>query len=115
VCEAFGDRKIAVPLMLCSLSGPACRVVRKAVAPVLIVKRRVQSRYHRLVAATDLSEGSRVAMRYGGTLFSDSPLKVLHCFEPLPRRLTDGRTFQEARHQIASDEFAQFMYAADFP
>jgi nucleotide-binding universal stress UspA family protein len=59
--------------------GPvAKRVARKTVADTLVVRRQPRVAYHRIIAAVDFSEHSRVAVNRGLALFPDAEITVLY-------------------------------------
>ncbi len=53
-------------------------LLRQALVPVLVVKRRAHGAYERMLAATDLSDTSAGAIRAAGELFPDPPIHVVH-------------------------------------
>lgn len=65
------------------LGTTAERVIRNAAAPVLIVKRPARAPYRRLLAAIDLSEGSRAVLQGASRLArsGDRALDVVHAYQ----------------------------------
>lgn len=60
-------------------------LVRSAVVPVLVVKRKARGEYRNLIVATDFSGCSRRALECGAQLFPDAQIRLLHaCSPPFP-------------------------------
>lgn len=58
------------------------RVLRKAVVPVLVVRRRGRIDYRRIVVGSDLSEASRIALHTALAWFPQTPLLLFHAYRP---------------------------------
>lgn len=56
-------------------------LVRQSPAPVLVVKRRPQKAYKRLLVATDFSDCSIQALNAAADLFPDASLRVVHSYQ----------------------------------
>lgn len=74
------------------------RLVRRSPIPVLIVKRRAKQPYRSIVAATDFSTPSRLALDAAAAFFPDAALALLHAFEaPLAAFLGEEKASEAFR------------------
>ncbi len=65
------------------LGSTVARLARSLVQPLLVVRLRARTPYHRIVVATDLSEPSAHALRETVRLFPQRELILYHSREPL--------------------------------
>ncbi len=78
------------------------QLLRRLVAPILIVRNPVRSAYQHIVVTTDFSEPSGHALQVALRFFHDQTLHLLHAFEaPYSTLVSDterhSQTFREAR------------------
>jgi len=81
------------PLGRFLLGSTVERLARTLQQPLLIVRNRPRAPYRRVVAATDLSAGSRLALAAASTWFPDAELHLFHACEgpgALTAPTTDG-------------------------
>ena len=91
------------------------RVVRHASAPVLVVKRRAQGPYARVMIATDFSEVSAAALQTAVSMFPEAGLTLLHAYQVRFESLR-GREGPAAAHQVQIvDEADAFLQGAALP
>ncbi|KAF7598923.1 MAG: universal stress protein [Candidatus Dactylopiibacterium carminicum] len=64
------------------------RLLRRALRPLLVVRRPVESVYRRVLVAVDFSPGSLTAVKYARAVAPDATLTLFHAFEiPFEGRL----------------------------
>lgn len=102
--------------------GPVTlRVARMATSDVLIVRRQPRVPYRRIIAATDFSEPSRMAVDRALSMFPDAEITVLYSlpsrFDPM---LSDAGLFREemdasrdSRLEAAKDRMLEFAQSWD--
>ena len=76
------------------------RLLRRSSTSILIVRNRTRSAYEHIVAATDFSDSSGVALQVALRFFPSQRLSLLHAYEaPYQTLLTDPARYQDAHHQ----------------
>jgi len=76
------------------------RLLRRSTIPILVVRNRARSAYEHIVAATDFSDSSAVALQVALRFFPLQRLALLHAYEaPYQTLLTDPARYQDAHHQ----------------
>lgn len=90
-------------------------IVRHASVPVLVVRKRAERPYDRILVATDFSECSRAALLAAAAFFPEARLVLLHANPSA----TTGRYKVEGAaahlHSEAADDMAEFLAAAELP
>lgn len=84
------------------------RVIRTAARPVLMVKTRPRSPYHRIIVGVDFSEYSRRAIEFAAKLFPEGEFHIVHAFDvPFKAFLTgdDNRREASKGHQEQMEQF----------
>jgi nucleotide-binding universal stress UspA family protein len=56
-------------------------LVRKAAAPVLVIKQRARKAYRRIIVPVDLSNSSKPALKLAASLFPEAHITVLHAYD----------------------------------
>jgi nucleotide-binding universal stress UspA family protein len=74
------------PVLALPLGTTAQRLLGKTRSPVLVVKRRPDRPYRRVLTAVDFSSNSRKAMEYGSMIAPGALVTVAHVYEPLLER-----------------------------
>ncbi|MFN2258839.1 MAG: universal stress protein [Parasphingopyxis sp.] len=80
-------------------------VVRRARAPVLVVKKRAHAPYRSMVVATDFSDCSREALIAAAKMFPDAEIELVHAFHPAYGGLVD----QDDAREEAGEETLEMM------
>ena len=86
-------------------------LVRHASMPVLVVKRRPQAPYRRLLAATDFSGCSRAALEAAAALFPEAEFRLLHASHAAYEAWLDKAATTEAIAEEAEREMQLFVEA----
>lgn len=96
--------------------GTADRLLRRVGVPVLVVKDRPLGPYRRIVAATDFSEPSRLALETAARWFPEERLTVFHAYDAhMPRFLVDPRSYRREFLRGAAQECEAFLERVDKP
>ncbi|MEQ1941917.1 universal stress protein [Mesorhizobium sp. VNQ89] len=97
-----------------SIFGSATsKLVRKAAAPVLVVKKRGLEPYRRIVVATDLSAASAASLRLALRLFDPSAITLFHVYEaPFSRFLEERDLYEQKLKPGALDDVRRFAVEA---
>ncbi len=96
------------------LGATVDKIVRRASAPVLVVKTRARHSYRKIVVATDFSDSARQALEATVALFPRSAIAVLHGFAPAVAS-GQSKAWQEEEHRLAADACARFLAEAALP
>lgn len=99
------------PLGQLILGSTATTLVRKATVPVVVVKKRAQSPYGRVVVASDLSDASVAALEWALRLFAPSQVTLDHVFHLPFRGLVDDKDAYEEGGRANAMEQAQAFVA----
>lgn len=92
------------------LGATVDKVLRRAQAPVLIVRQRPRHPYAGIVVAADVSPASRAALRRTVAFFPDTPFHVFHAFDPpLDGLLSDPTGYREAFGELATRDLEAFL------
>lgn len=91
--KVFGDNQ---------LGSTAARIIRYANLPVLAVRRRAEVPYTSVVAGTDFSPASQLAILTGMTLFPDAQITLVHAFRISPD--LGGQSATNPIHKIETEE-----------
>ncbi len=86
------------------------RVIRTGASPVLLVKMRPRSSYHRIIVGVDFSEYSRRAIQFATKLFPKGAFHLVHAFDvPFKAFLTSDNNRREASkdHQEQMGRFVE--------
>ncbi len=82
------------------LGGPVDELIRKASAPVLVVKRRPKHAYKNILVATDFSDCSLQALNMAAEFFPDTRLHLVHAYhEPYLTWLYSEQVAQDAKSE----------------
>ncbi len=97
-----------------SIFGSATsKLVRKAAAPVLVVKKRGLEPYRRIVVATDLSAASAAALDMALRLFDPSAITLFHVYEaPFGRFVEERDLYEQKLKPGALDDVRRFAVEA---
>lgn len=88
-------------------------IIRNAEQPVLIVRRRVNTPYRRLLVASDLSNCSRAALLAAASMFADAAITLVHAFHvPYEGWLKSDDVTAEVRAE-AQEELDAFLAGID--
>lgn len=85
------------PLAGILLGRTVDRVLLRAPAPVLVVRRRGRIPYRRIIVATDLEAPSRLALHVALRWFPDTPVRLFHAYRP---PMSTGSEPDEARAEM---------------
>lgn len=86
------------------LGSTAERIIHRAAAPVLIVRRRVSGPYEKVVAATDFSPSSRHALLAAARVFPEAEIAALHAYRvPFEGFVSREGAEREIRLQAQAD------------
>ncbi|MHB8110000.1 MAG: universal stress protein [Syntrophorhabdaceae bacterium] len=79
------------PVQALALGTTSQRLLSKVHQPVLVVKRRAEKPYQRVLVATDFSPNSLRGLQYGQIIAPQALIHLVHVFEPLfERRMISG-------------------------
>lgn len=88
------------------------QVVRKATAPVLVVKRRPLGAYEAIAVGVDFSPCSRYALEVATTLFPSKKLNVVHAYHVPFEGFIDRDVAGEAWKKNVQRDFETFLHKA---
>jgi nucleotide-binding universal stress UspA family protein len=74
------------PIRALALGTTSQRLLSKVRQPVLVVKRKAERPYQRVLVATDFSPNSRQGLQYGQIVAPQALIYLVHVFEPLFER-----------------------------
>ena len=121
-CEAFGCELVVIGPPRSELlgrlppGGTVDRVLRRAGVPLLVVKDRPRGPYRHIVAATDFSAPSRLAVEAAARFFPEQKLTVFHAYEAhMPRLLADPTMYRRDYLKAAALECEAFLESVDKP
>ena len=79
-------------------------IIRNALQPVLVVRRRATAPYRRLLVATDLSDCSREALLTAATLFPETAIAMVHAFQvPYERWLKSEQVSADVEAEVRGE------------
>lgn len=84
-------------------------LVRRSPVPVLIVRRRAHRPYRRILAVTDFSLCSQVALEAAHDFFPEAQIDLLHVYGPSYGALLDREETARFAHDQAKREMAEFV------
>lgn len=90
-------------------------IVRHAAVPVLVVRKRAERPYDRILVATDFSECSCAALLTAVALFPAAHLVLLHANPSATTGRYKVEGAAEHLHSEAADDMAEFLAAAELP
>lgn len=93
------------------LGSTTARIVRRATAPVLAVRRRPDGPYRSIVSAVDFSDPSRHAFLSGRALFPSARLTALHAYRVEPN--WSGRNAERSIDIIEAEEREKVVEKAE--
>lgn len=97
------------PLGQSILGNTTTTLVRKSLAPILVVKKRDIAPYRRVVVASDLSEASSNALEVATRLFEPSQITLYHVFDvPFGAFVDDRTAYERDLEKGALDEARKF-------
>lgn len=88
----------------------AARIMRRAIQPVLSVRRRPEGPYRDVVAAVDFSDASLLAVRRGREMFPECRLTAVHAYRVAPD--WSGRDAEKTLDIVESEERKRVLAAA---
>lgn len=94
-----------------TLGSTTERLVRRAAAPVLVVRQRARHAYRSVVVACDFSPTSARALRSALTAFPDAACTLFHAVLPPLGGLVDGESTRQDLVRAARDEADAFLDA----
>lgn len=74
------------PVLELALGTTSQRLLSKVCSPVLVVKRKAEKPYQRILVATDFSSNSLKGLQYARVVAPHALIHVVHVFEPLFER-----------------------------
>lgn len=89
--------------------GTVDRLVRRAGAPILVVKSRARQPYKNIVVATDFSSASRAALYATEKMFPSARITLVHCFDAQQSSMTGSSDGSDPARQLAQDEYQDFI------
>lgn len=90
-------------------------LVRRANAPVLVVRNRARTAYRNIVVATDFSEHSRHALHVATRFLPHAQLTLFHAYDPVYAGWRDSESSPEAGIAIARRDCEAFLAATGLP
>lgn len=82
------------------LGGPVDHLIRNALVPVLVVKRRPKHAYKNILVATDFSDCSLQALNAAAELFPEPRLHLVHAYhEPYSAWLSSDQVAQDVKSE----------------
>ena len=90
-------------------------IVRHASVPVLVVRKRAERPYDRILVATDFSECSRAALLAAAALFPTARLVLLHVNPQATTGRYKVKGAADHLHAEAAEDMAEFLAAAELP
>jgi nucleotide-binding universal stress UspA family protein len=91
------------PIRALALGTTSQRVLSKLRQPVLVVKRKAEKPYQRVLVATDFSPNSRRGLQYAQIVAPQALIHLVHVFEPLfERKMISGGASDEVieKHRV---------------
>lgn len=90
-------------------------LIRRAPAPVLVVRRRARHPYRRVVVATDFSDGSQGALHAAAGFFPDARFVLFHAYRVVTGGLVDPERVRDGWEAVARQDAQAFLDAAQLP
>ena len=92
------------------LGGAVDQLLRRSLAPILVVKNRVRTPYRHIVVATDFSESSRHALDAAARFFKGQQLTLFHAYDaPLAGISTDASAYRKEYRSVALRDYHAFL------
>jgi nucleotide-binding universal stress UspA family protein len=99
-----------------NLGKTAGKLVRRAPAPVLVVRDRPRARYERIVVAVDFSASSRHALEAAAHIFPDRSLTAFHAYAaPMAGLTADPDAYRAEYRDVVAAEWEAFVQEAVLP
>ena len=114
-CDFFVTGTARESLGRIILGDTVDKLVRSAIAPVLIVKNRARRAYRHIVVAVDFSKASRAALLRTVALFPDAHITLLHCYEALASGFVNPEAAKDAGRNMAEEARRDFLKDAGLP
>lgn len=93
-----------------SLGRTVDHLLRRARAPLLVVKDRPRHPYRNIVVATDFSDSSRFALEAAAHIFPHQQLTLFHAYEaPLAGRMSDSTLYRKEYRKSVERECEGFL------